>query len=300
MKTGQALPIAQTARGQLVDSVYAEPSTGPSQANESYAYDSNGNREEVSNSDFTRQAVINGPNNRVLTDGAFAYIYDSEGNRTSRTDITTGGTTEYTWDHRNRLVRVDETDPVGIVTQTVEHTYDAFNQWIVREVDPDGATGSAAIERTVFAHDRGQIVLQFDGDGGSDLTEANLSHRYLWGPAVDQLLADEQVDGNTTAGETLWALGDQLGSVRDLVSYDELAEDTVLRKHTAHDSYGRVTGEEYYDEGENPIAATNDAAKDVLFGYTARAFDETTGLQNNLNRWFDARMTTWSTGNYHD
>ena len=41
-------------------------------------------------------------------------------------------------------------------------------------------------------------LLQFDGPGGgtgsaSDLTGADLSHRYLWGPAVDQLLCDEQL-----------------------------------------------------------------------------------------------------------
>ena len=34
----------------------------------------------------------------------------------------------------------------------------------------------------------------------------DLSHRYLWGPAVDQLLADEQVHSltNAASNETLW------------------------------------------------------------------------------------------------
>jgi len=42
----------------------------------------------------------------------------------------------------------------------------------------------------------------------------NLSHRYLWGQAVDQLFADEQVSDPEVDGEVLWALTDRQGSVR--------------------------------------------------------------------------------------
>jgi hypothetical protein len=52
-------------------------------------------------------------------------------------------------------------------------------------------------------YDGQQIVMQFDGTGTSDLTAANLSHRYLWGPAVDQLLADEQLLPATGGGYQL-------------------------------------------------------------------------------------------------
>ena len=34
-------------------------------------------------------------------------------------------------------------------------------------------------------------------------------------------------------------------------------------------------------------------AIDTLFGYTGRAYDEETGLQNNLNRWYDSTTGTW-------
>jgi RHS repeat-associated protein len=38
---------------------------------------------------------------------------------------------------------------------------------------------------------------------------------------------------------------------------------------------------------------TNVESVDVLFGYTGRPFDEATGLQNNLNRWYDASVGRW-------
>ncbi|MEZ6081480.1 MAG: RHS repeat-associated core domain-containing protein [Pirellulaceae bacterium] len=37
------------------------------------------------------------------------------------------------------------------------------------------------------------------------------------------------------------------------------------------------------------VSETN-AAVDLIFGYTGKLFDEATGLQNNLNRWYDPRL----------
>lgn len=69
-----------------------------------------------------------------------------------------------------------------------------------------------ATTQTVFVYDGGQVVLQFDKATTGDLEASDLSHRYLWGPAVDQLLADEQVDwSNEEAdGEVPWALTDKV------------------------------------------------------------------------------------------
>jgi RHS repeat-associated protein len=37
----------------------------------------------------------------------------------------------------------------------------------------------------------------------------------------------------------------------------------------------------------------NDHVFDYIFGYTGRMFDDATGLQNNLNRWYDAKAGRW-------
>ena len=40
------------------------------------------------------------------------------------------------------------------------------------------------------------------------------------------------------------------------------------------------------------VSQTN-AAVDFLFGFTGRPEDEATGLQNNMNRWYDAKTGIW-------
>jgi RHS repeat-associated protein len=173
--------------------------------------------------------------------------------------------TEYAWDYGNRLVQVVDRGIVGgAATQIVEHTYDAFNRWIGTSVDPDG-DGPAAAGQTYFVYDGTQIVLQFDGPQAADL-----SRRYLWGPAVDQVLADEQI-----GGEVLWPLGDHLGTVRDLIDSSGNVEN-----HRTYDAFGRIASE------TNP-------AVDHLFAFTGRPLDESTGLQNNLHRWYDAAVGRW-------
>jgi RHS repeat-associated protein len=98
-----------------------------------------------------------------------------------------------------------------------------------------------------------------------------LTNRYLFGPAVDQVLADEQIGGSL-----LWPLTDQLGTVRDLINNSA----TVLN-HIQWDSFGNRTSE------SNP-------AVDHLFAYTGRPLDEATGLQEHWNRWYDPRIARWA------
>jgi len=109
-----------------------------------------------------------------------------------------------------------------------------------------------------------------------------MTHRYLWNPqTVDQLFADEQVhyDGGQSDFVTdglLWALTDQLNSVRDLATYDSGQDETTVALHRVFDAYG------------NKTSSTGSA--DSVFGYTGKLYDAATGLQNNLNRWYDAAV----------
>ena len=160
--------------------------------------------------------------------------------------------------------------------------------------------------QTRFAYDGNQIVLQFDKDvsgatgSASALTGADLSHRYLWQPdVVDQLLADEQLsplppgegqgEGSngqaagydlTTPGKVLWALNDQLGTIRDLASLDSQTGITTVADHRTYSAFGEMTSQ------------TN-AAVDCLFGFTGKPVDNNTGLRSHWNRWTDPRTSDW-------
>ena len=197
----------------------------------------------------------------------------------------------------------------GTPTEVVDYLYDVENRWIGEDIDLGG--DGQIDHRTRFAYDGYQIVLQFDrdlsplppGDGqgeGSALTAADLSHRYLWQPAaVDQLLADEQLsplppgEGQGEGGEgaggydvsqpgtVVWALADHLGTVRDLAAYDTQTGTTSVVNHRVYDAFGNLTSQ-------------SNAAVDCLFGFTGRPTDDGTGLQNNLQRWYDPQTGRWA------
>jgi RHS repeat-associated protein len=269
-----------------------------------YAYDENGNRISTYFSiPVLEFAATIGDQNRLLErevpNGTVDYTYDNQGNRTSMfadandDDQWSAGEagTEYTWDHRNRLVRVtNKTGPTGPATKTIDYTYDAFNQLVKRVEDPDGAGTSAAIDQTFYFYDQGQVALEFHKSGTGDLAPEDLAHRYLWGPAVDQLLADEQVnwDDDDADGEVLWALTDHLGSVRDVVD-----SNGDLRIHRDFAPFGNKVGEQHSDSSGNAVNSGQSGYVDVAFAFTGRYLDPDTGLQNNLHRWYDSTTGRW-------
>jgi RHS repeat-associated protein len=178
------------------------------------------------------------------------YDYDASGNLLSLTDPEKNRTT-YEYDRLNR--------------------YDAFDRRIAKAVDPDGE-GRAQTEIERFVYDGAHIALVFDGKGQQ-------THRYLYGPQIDQVLADE-----TVTGAVQWALSDQQGSVRDVIN----SQGQVLN-HIRYDSFGNITSQ------------TN-ANVDFRFGYTGREFDEETGLYYYRARCYDAAIgrlsvtTRWTFG----
>ena len=150
-----------------------------------------------------------------------------------------------------------------------------MNRLVHRELDADGA-GSGAATNQYWVYDEGiNAILQFDGSAAS-----NLAHRYLWSNQVDELFADEQVTSLSTGGNTLWGLGDHLGTLRDIADFNESTSVTSVTNHRTYNAFGKMTAE------------TNSSV-DLLFGFTGKQLDEDTGLQHNLNRWYDAGAGQW-------
>jgi RHS repeat-associated protein len=277
-------------RNQLTDASYTY------QDPEDYEYDENGNRID--------DGFTVGYNNRLTSDGTYTYQYDAEGNRTAKFidndgnwALSAGDTdvTQYTWDHRNRLVGIAFRDvQEGPTTKEIEYVYDPFNRLIGRKLDPDGGFGSAAVEETYFVYDGTQIVAQLDGPSQDDIT-----NRYLWGPAVDQLLADEQVIDPTQPGQVVWPFIDHLNTIRDLAVLDtkgtpDASDDvTVVVTHRVLESFGLRTDQQQFDLAGAPIAPTDLAAVDCVFNYTGRLVETVSGLQQHGKRWYDFFTRTW-------
>ena len=136
--------------------------------------------------------------------------------------------------------------------------------------------------------DVGQITLRLDEDG-------EISNRYLWGPAVDQILADEQIGAGVGDDRVFWPLTDHQGTVRDVAELRDDGTTKVVQRRT-YDAYGNVIGVKEWDETAQAlldVTAPAAPAVDPLFGFTARPTEGETGLQNNLNRWYDPEVGTW-------
>jgi RHS repeat-associated protein len=228
------------------------------QTDEAYTYDDNGNR--------IMTGYVIGSNNRITSDGTYDYEYDNEGNRTAKETIATGAREEYTWDHRNRLTKVTFRSGSGTVTKTVDQAYDVFNRWIGSSVNSNSWSPQ-------FFYDGDQIITQV-----AQVTYHR--YRYLLGPAVDQVLAQDEVGWQNWNANQTYPLADHLGTGRDLATRTTGGAVSSVANHRRYDSYG------------NRVSETNSSV-DFLFGYTGRPYDEDSKLQNNLHRWYDAGTGQW-------
>jgi RHS repeat-associated protein len=291
-----AVSYTSDSTGQLLS---ATATSGP--PTESYTY-SNGNRETVTTTGG-QVTCITGPDNELLYDGTYYYQYDADGNQVARWVDNNSGSesspqpndtniTIYTWDNRDRLTSVTSYDNYtdyqsGTATQTVTCIYDVFNRWIGETVTTYSGGSPSSVHTTDFAYDGNQIVLQFDKDGTGNVTASDLSHRCLNGPAVDEVLADEQlvpVTGGgydlTSPGNVVWTLTDNEGTVRDLATYNAQTGVTAVANHRVYDSFGNLTSQ------------TN-AAVDCLFGFTGLPFDKASGTNVTPTRRYDPTTGRW-------
>ncbi len=252
------------------------------QTDESYEYDENGNR--------TGTGYTNTTDNRVLSDGTYNYQYDDEGNLTRETTIATGDYTEYTFDHRNRLVAVEFRDDQDVLLKRVEFDYDVWNRRIAKRVDSNG--DSTFDQALAYIYDDGgkrdpgtgvpldDVVLVLDDSG-------SLISRELHGPGFDQILASEFFSPTTAGelplapGDLYWALADNQGTVRDLAEYDALLDETNIVNHIDYDSFGNIRDES--------ATAADYLLSRFRYSYTGQDYDADADMHYYLNRWYSPR-----------
>jgi RHS repeat-associated protein len=177
---------------------------------------------------------------------------------------------------RNRLVAVTERASFGAAaTSSVGYVYDVHNRRIAKRFDGDA---DGTVDKSEhYIYDGTDVVLEFvdaDGDTSSEYY-AELTGRYLWGPGADQLLAQDEISTGGSS-ETHWALTDQLGSVRDLVSYSPTTNSTSVDYHFVYDSFGQITSGDTTATRYLYTAQEYDAETDQSY-YNHRYYDQTTG-----------------------
>ena len=242
---GQVSEYVYDPAGQLTNAIHS------GQSDEAYGYDANGNR--------VGESYIVGPNNQVLSDAAYDYEYDAEGNLTRKTERASGIINDYVYDHRNRLIRFEQRSAGGILLAEAEYVYDVFDRRIVKSVDADG-DGPLLRQETRFTYDGLNAWADFDGSN-------QLLARYLHGAGLDNLLARWRPHDGTA-----WYLTDHLGTVRDIADAAG-----VILNHLEYDSFGRL------------ISQTDPAVAD-RFGFTGREYDPELALYYYRARSYDPHL----------
>lgn len=79
-----------------------------------------------------------------------------------------------------------------------------------------------------------------------------------------------------TAGNVLWALSDNLGTIRDIA--DLSGSTTSITNHRRFSAFGK-------------LASETNAAVDMLFAFTGKLLDENTGLQDRQRIYIAGRST---------
>jgi RHS repeat-associated protein len=184
-----------------------------------------------------------------------AATYDKDGNLLSKRDAS-GDVWSYSWDYRNRLTEVKETNAQNQVVLDEVFTYDVNNNLIGEAVN--------GVPQRWTVYDGSTPYLDLNAAG-------QVSERYLADPnALAQYWARV---GQT--GQADWMVTDLLGSVRELVSAGGSVEDRI-----AYDAYGNVVSE------------TNPSAGGRL-KYAGGQYDGGLGLTLFGARWYNSAAGRW-------
>ncbi len=205
--------------------------------------------------------------------------YDWEGNLASRTRVSTTYApdhfAEYSYDYRDRLTQVVLKNNYGVIFKTITYAYDALDS-LVRNKMTVGPSGAAEADEWNF-YDGSQIAIQYRLDPGH--SSPFLRDRFLWAPAVDQLLSDEQLEPNSSSDITYWPLADQQNTVRDVAAYNTSTHVTSIASHAFFDDYGKlISGGDLVEFGFDGMLYDGNAiiGSQLYFSQT-RAYDSLTG-----------------------
>ncbi|WP_165233606.1 RHS repeat-associated core domain-containing protein, partial [Aquisphaera insulae] len=183
------------------------------------------------------------------------YLYDNAGNTIRKTDTATGNYWTYAYDYHNRLTSAVQKNPAGTTLNSVTYAYDALDRRIA--VTTNGGT---------------TLYTQYVGAGTvanpyADFTGSTLKTRYLYGPAVDEILARTDANAAVT-----WYMADKLGSITDDVS--------------TSGTYPTVVDNITYSTFGTPTDSS--VANGDRFKFTGREYDAATGLYYYRARYYDS------------
>jgi RHS repeat-associated protein len=273
--------LAYDANTQLISATNPEAPQTVMQS-ETFNYDPISNRTQDEGGTYTYDSH----SQRLIQDYRYTYIYDKNGNLSSKQEVGTGiGTdgivgevTNYFYSSENQLLGF-KVYPAASASPSKEVTYvyNALGNRIGKKVIDHAAPSD--LTKTFsrgYAYDGKNILLEFDGSN-------NLLAKYTHSPFGEDVLAADVTSSGVTAmlaqnaGGYMY-LKDQLGAITDIA-------DTSgnLVQHYVYSAYGQllqIRNAAGADVTSGPLLATS-------FTFTGREYDSESGLYYYRARYYD-------------
>ncbi len=244
-RNGEERTIQRDGRGQLTSV------SRNALAEETYAYDANGNRLE----DHRWGEWVVGVGNRVLEAGPLRFDYDGEGNIVEKRNIETGERRVFHWDWRNRLTAAEWYDSdADTEPERIEYHHDPLDRRI-------GITRGG--ETTWTYYDAHQPIADYRN------LEDQPETVYFTGEQADELLGFWRRDEGV-----YHVLADHLGSIEAVLD----AEGNAVARYE-YDAFGNLL----LAEGDRPEVRGR-------FGFVGRETDEVSGCYWLRARWYDPEI----------
>ena len=143
--TGLTDSLTSNIRSFGYDALNRLEAANDSLFNQSYGYDKNGNRLQLTDNGIATDSLYEPSSNRLSQVGAASYIRDANGNTTN------DGLRSYAYNHHNRLVSID--------SGSAAYQYNALGQRVNKTVNTTA---------TSFAYDlNGQLLGEYDTNGNA-------------------------------------------------------------------------------------------------------------------------------------
>lgn len=225
------------------------------------------------------------------------YVYDKVGNRKQKQETTAAGTetTTYVYDSNDRLSSESKSGVTGSTVQTV-YAWDANGNLRAKSIGgittvyvwnddnrlievKQGASEGAAIPIAKYAYDaNGNRISKTTGDKATHfLTDSTFEYAQVLQETTDQ-------GGVTQSLRYLWGNGliERVGAGEGIF-YHANAQGSVM---AVANSTGTVVGAYVFDA--YGASESNNGDTGNAYRYTGEYFDESTKLQYNRARWYDA------------
>ncbi len=227
--------------------------TNASPSSQSFTFDYRGNRLSLASTPGGTTGYTVGDNNMVTAAGSESLQYDGRGNVTGR------GYTQYEWDYKNRLVKVDKEG----VQEDLYYTYNNADRMLSRK---------KRNKKVTYFYNGNQLLCEKDEFGRLSKVFMNDSEGLLGFTKLNY-----KPNGEFSNYEPVYYLFNDQGSVTTLTN--EVGRPI---KHYLYDPYGNLTN------------TTTDPNNNFTFiGRYGGYKDWDSGLIQFQHRWYDSALGRW-------